>query len=259
MSRRRLLTTVQTSGWSVASAVTGAIVWELSARAIDISVFPTFSAVVGRLVELLGDASTISHLLSSLANLAIGFGISLALGLSVGLMMGISRTFDTAFGVYVKALLTAPGLVFAPIFFSILGLSRWTIVGVVVMYSTFIIMLNTAAAIKESPPSLIEMVRSFGGNRRDLVRRVLLPSSVPLIMAGVRLGAGRAVKGMINGEMFIAVVGLGGAIMTAGRNLDLTTVLAVLALVIIVAFVVLALVEWVDRRLTPWVASNVRS
>jgi NitT/TauT family transport system permease protein len=253
------LATLPASAWSTGSVVIGVLAWELGARAIDARAFPPFSGVVERLFELLGESTTYSHLASSLLNLALGFGISLVLGLGVGVAMGVSRTVDTALGVYVKAMLTAPSLVFAPIFFSVLGLSRWTIVGVVVLYSTFIIMLNTAAAIREAPAPLVEMVRSFCGGRTYIIRRVLLPSSVPLIMAGVRLGAGRAVKGMINGEMFIAVVGLGGAVISAGRNLDLTTVLAIMTLIILIAFAVLAVVDRVDRRLTPWLGSNART
>lgn len=254
----KLVYRLREMSWGIGSLLAGAALWEIGARIIDVSVFPTLSAVLVRLVELLGDPETISNLMTSLGNLAIGFTIALVLGLAVGIAMGVSQTFDTAFGVYVKAMLTAPGLVFAPIFFSVLGLSRWTIIGVVVLYGTFIIMLNTAAAIKEAPVNLIEMGRAFCASRWFIVRRIIVPSAVPLIMAGVRLGAGRSVKGMINGEMFIAVVGLGGAVMAAGRNLDLTTVLAIMTMIILIAFAVLGVVEWADRRLTPWVVSNVR-
>jgi ABC-type nitrate/sulfonate/bicarbonate transport system permease component len=247
------------SMWSLGSLLVGGLIWELGARAVDVSVFPTLTAVIARFFELMSDAQTRSFLVDSLTNLAIGFTISVILGLTVGIAMGVSKTIDTALSVYVKGLLTAPGLAFAPIFFSVLGLSRWTIIGVIVFYGTFIIMLNTASAIREAPANLVEMAKSFCGSRSFIIRRVVIPSAIPLIMAGIRLGAGRAVRGMINGEMFIAVVGLGGAIIDAGRNLDLTTVLAFVGLTILVAFAVLWLVELADRKLTPWVVSNVRS
>jgi ABC-type nitrate/sulfonate/bicarbonate transport system permease component len=252
------LATLPASAWSTGSVVIGVLAWELGARAIDARAFPPFSGVVERLFELLGESTTYSHLASSLLNLALGFGISLVLGLGVGVAMGVSRTVDTALGVYVKAMLTAPSLVFAPIFFSVLGLSRWTIVGVVVLYSTFIIMLNTAAAIREAPAPLVEMVRSFCGGRTYIIRRVLLPSSVPLIMAGVRLGAGRAVKGMINGEMFIAFTGLGAMIMAAGGSFNAARVLALLLIITVVALLLGWAVTALDRRTTRWVSSTHR-
>jgi NitT/TauT family transport system permease protein len=92
-----------------------------------------------------------------------------------------------------------------------------------------------------------------------MIRRILLPASVPLIMAGVRLGSGRAVKGMINGEMFIAVVGLGGVVMRAGSRFDAESVLAVLLVIIVVAFGVVWTVQAVDRRLTRWLPATQRA
>ncbi len=184
--------------------------------------------------------------------------MSLVFGLTLGLLMGVYRRVEMALDIYVRAMLTAPSLVFAPIFFTLFGLDRITIVGVIVLYSTFIIVLNTAEAVKGAPRSLVEMARCYGAGDRFVMRRVIVPAALPLIMAGVRLGAGRAVKGMINGEMFVAVVGLGGVVMTAGRNFDAETVLAVMMLVVVLAFVVVWLVERVDQRLTSWLPETSR-
>lgn len=237
----------------------GGLVWETSARALDVSFFPPVSAVLARLAEMVIAGEVLGLLASSLTNLLIGFTISLVAGIAIGLAMGLWPLVDAALGPYVKGMLTAPGLVFAPVFFSVFGLGRATIVGVIVIYATFVIIINTAAAVQSAPIELLEMTRAFCAGRWYTVKRVVLPAAIPLIMAGVKLGAGRAVKGMINGEMFIAVVGLGSTIIAAGRNFDAVTVLAVLALIILVAFGVLAVVEWIDRRLTPWLPKNVRA
>jgi NitT/TauT family transport system permease protein len=240
------------------SLAVGSVLWEILGRAWAMPFFPPLSAVVTRMFELLGTGQIIGFLLTSLSNLALGFGLSLVLGLGLGLLMGLYRRVDMALDLYVRAMLTAPSLVFAPIFFSLFGLNRITIVAVIILYSTFIMIVTTAAAVKTAPKSLVEMARNYGANDRYIFRRVLLPSSMPLIMAGVRLGAGRAVKGMINGEMFIAVVGLGGVVMTAGRNFDAATVLAVMLMVILVAFGLVWLVERLDRRLTGWLPETAR-
>lgn len=240
------------------SLLVGAIAWEVVGRALDVSVFPPLSAVLERLAELITDGTILSYLATSLTNLAIGFSVSLVFGLTLGLLMGVYRRVEMALDIYVRAMLTAPSLVFAPIFFTLFGLDRITIVGVIVLYSTFIIVLNTAEAVKGAPRSLVEMARCYGAGDRFVMRRVIVPAALPLIMAGVRLGAGRAVKGMINGEMFVAVVGLGGVVMTAGRNFDAETVLAVMMLVVVLAFVVVWLVERVDQRLTSWLPETSR-
>jgi ABC-type nitrate/sulfonate/bicarbonate transport system permease component len=155
-------------------------------------------------------------------------------------------------------LLTAPSLVFAPIFFSIFGLGRASIIGVIVMYATFIIIINTATAIRSVPVALSEMGRSFCASDWQVFRRIVIPAAMPLIMAGLRLGMGRAVKGMINGQMFIAAVGLGALVMDAGRRFDAETILAVLLVIIAVAVAIMKLVQLVDRRVTAWLPSTSR-
>jgi ABC-type nitrate/sulfonate/bicarbonate transport system permease component len=254
--RRRLAS----GSWQVGfiSLAVGALLWQVVAVSANMSFFPPLSAVIVRLGELLAEPQTWEFLFASLTNLIVGFAISLSLGLGIGLLMGMYRRVDMALDIYVRAMLTAPSLVFAPILFVMFGLNRITVIVIVVLYSMFIIILNTASAVKGSPGHIVEMARSYGANDRYLFRKVLLPAAMPLIMAGVRLGVGRAVKGMINGEMFIAVVGLGGVVMTAGRNFDAETVLAVMLLIILIAFAAVGIVERVDRRLTSWLPENSR-
>jgi ABC-type nitrate/sulfonate/bicarbonate transport system permease component len=238
----------------------GAIAWEVIGRVVGLSFFPPLSAVLVRLVELTAQGKIIGNLANSLTNLAIGFSISAVVGVGVGILMGAYRKVDMALDFYVYALLTAPSLVFAPLFFSMFGAgnSRLSILAVIVMYTLFIIIVNTAAAIRNVPRPLVEMGRSFCANDRQLFLRIIIPAALPLIMAGLRLGMGRAIKGMINGEMFIAVVGLGDVVQSAGKRFDAEGVLAVLLVIISVALVAVKLVQIVDLRLTGWLPSTAR-
>jgi ABC-type nitrate/sulfonate/bicarbonate transport system permease component len=240
------------------SLLGGAVLWEIVARVWDVSFFPPLSAVLRRLGEMIADGEILGSLGNSLLNLLIGTVISVVIGVGVGLLMGAYKKVEQALDVYVYALLTAPSLVFAPIFFSIFGLGRASIVAVVVMYATFIIIINTASAIRSVPVPLIEMGRSFCATDWQVFRRIVIPAAMPLIMAGLRLGMGRAVKGMINGEMFIAAVGLGALVMDAGRRFDAESILAVLLVIIAVAVVTMQLVQLLDRRVTRWLPSTAR-
>ncbi|EPH45172.1 ABC transporter permease [Streptomyces aurantiacus] len=236
----------------------GAAAWELTGRLADASFFPPISTVLARLAELTGDGTILPALRDSLVNLALGLVISLVGGLVVGVAMGRFRKVEAALGVYVYALLTAPSLVFAPVFFSLFGAGRGAIVAVVVTYAMFVVIVNTAAAIRSVPAHLVEMARSYGAGEVQVLLRVMLPAAAPMIMAGARLGVGRAVTGMINGEMFIAVVGLGHIVTEAGGRFDSASVLAVLLVVIAVALGAVALVQAVDRRVTRWVPKTSR-
>ncbi len=243
---------------SALSLLGGAVLWEVAARIWDVSFFPPLSAVLARLGQMIADGEILRSLGNSLVNLVMGFAISMVVGVGVGLLMGAYKKVEQALDLYVYALLTAPSLVFAPIFFSIFGLGRASIVGVVVMYATFIIIINTATAIRSVPVALIEMGRSFCASDWQVFRRIVIPAAMPLIMAGLRLGMGRAVKGMINGEMFIAAVGLGAVVMDAGRRFDAETILAVLLVIIAVAVATMQLVQLADRRVTRWLPSTAR-
>lgn len=244
--------------YAAVSLATGALLWELVGRAADVPFFPPLSVVVVRLGEMISSGLILGSLSTSLANLAIGFGVSLVLGLGVGTLMGRYRTLEAALSPYVYALLTAPSLVFAPIFFSLLGAGRESIIAIVVMYSTFIMMITTMSAIHQVDSALVEMGRSYGASGVRLLWLVMLPAATPSIMAGIRLGVGRAVTGMINGEMFISVVGLGRVVTQAGSRFDGASVLAVLIVIIFVALVAVALVQAVDRKLTSWVPRTAR-
>jgi NitT/TauT family transport system permease protein len=234
------------------SLMAGAILWEVCGSLLAVPWLPPFSKVMVALVGLIRSGEILVNLLVSLRTLAIGFVISLVAGLVVGVMMGLYRRVDQAIGIYVNALLFTPHLVFAPIFFAIFHLSDWTRIAVIVKYTVFVIIINTATAIRSADPSLLEMARSFGATKRQVFSRVLLPASLVILFAGIRLGMGRAVKGMINGEMFIAFVGLGGVVQKYGSQFDASKVLAITLVILTVALLMGGLVQTADKRMTQW-------
>ncbi|UFU07004.1 ABC transporter permease [Ruania halotolerans] len=246
------------AGTAALSLTVGVLVWELLGRVFAVPFFPPFTDVVATLVQMVIQGDILGNLAISLSNLVLGFGISLTLGIVVGTAMGRYWRVKAALGVYVYALLTAPSLVFAPIFFSIFGAGQGSIVAVVVMYSAFVMIINTASAVENVPTSLTEMARSYGASEWQILWRIVLPAALPTMMAGIRLGTGRAVLGMINGEMFIAVIGLGRLVTQAGKSFDGAAVLAVLMVIIVVALGAVGLVQLVDRKLTSWVPETSR-
>lgn len=236
----------------VTAILVGVVVWELLGRGLQFSFFPPLSKVVATGIALVKSGAVGVNLLASLSALAIGFAASVGLGVTVGVLMGRVPLAEIALGPYVNALLAAPSLVFVPILFIFFGVSDITRVAVVFLYTVFIIIGNTATAVRTVDPALVEMGRVFGATPSRMLRCVILPDALPLTMAGIRIGMGRAVKGMINGEMFIAYVGLGAQLKTLGGSFDASGVLAILLIVIAVAATAGWLVQRLDRRLTWW-------
>ena len=234
------------------SLLAGSLLWEIAGRTMDLPWLPPLSMILADLVTLLGQESVRANILASLQALVIGFAISLVFGLVVGALMGRFLSVEAALDIYVNALLVAPTIILIPVFFAIFGLGDGTRLSVVVVYAVFVIIINTMTAIKTVDPAMVEMARAFGASEAFIIRKVMIPASMPLVMAGVRLGLGRAVKGMITGEMLVTFVGLGALAARFGSQFDMSKVFAVSLIVLILAAVTNWVAQLVDDRLTRW-------
>jgi NitT/TauT family transport system permease protein len=236
----------------VLALIGGAAIWEGLGWGLGLQWLPPFSKVMEALAQFVQSGAIVANVGSSLRGLIIGFGLSLIMGLLVGGLMGRYRSVEKALDVYVHALFVCPSIVFAPIFFAIFGLSDASRIAIIVVYAMFVIVINTATAIRTVEPSLVEMARAFGCREHQIFARILLPASLPLVFAGIRLGMGRAVKGMINGEMLIAFVGLGALAQKYGAQFDAAKVFAIAMVVLMIGLVSNWLIQMLDNRLTRW-------
>ena len=241
---------VWTQGLSLAA---GLAIWQLSGVALHVAWLPPFTTVLAKLASLWDQGRLQSHLLDSLSNLAIGYTLCVVAGVGLGTLMVVFPKLNYALRPYVDALMLAPSIVLAPILFVFLGLSRWLPVSVIVVYALVYIIANTYTAVSEVDRELLAMARSFGASRWQTFTNVVLPASGPLLFAGLRIGLGRAVKGMINGELIVTVVGLGALDQEFDGAFDVPGILAIALIVVIVAIVSTALLQVVDRRVNAWV------
>jgi NitT/TauT family transport system permease protein len=230
----------------------GAVAWELAGRTLHYSFLPPISNVLRAALDLIASGQILGYLGASLVSLMVGYVLAVSAGVLLGLLMGRYRWADHIFDPYVGAFLAAPKIVFIPILYALFGVGRGTQVAVVFLSAFFIIVINTRGGIRNVAPSHVEMARAFGASERQLFWKVLLPGALPLTMAGLRLGVGRAVKGMIKGEMFIAVFGLGALLTRYGSRFDSERVFAILLVVIGVALVCSFTVRTIERRITAW-------
>lgn len=244
---------------SFLSLAVGLIAWESLGRILQLQYLPPLSQVILRLVELVASGRILGNLLWSLQNLTMGFGAAAFIGVAVGVAMARFRWLEKILDPYVYALLTAPTVVFVPIYFTLFGLTRWAIVGLIIQYGVFIVIVNTVTAVKDVDRELLEMAAVFGASSETkMVLKIVMPAALPFISAGLRLGMGRSVKGMINGEILIAVLGLGGMSNAFARAYDAGGVLAILLVVVVVALAANKLVEVVDDRVNAWLPSTYR-
>lgn len=234
------------------SVIAVALIWEGVGRSKNAYLFPPLSSILRAWVELFLSGELLRALLVSFQALILGFLLSAGLGVPLGLLMGRYRRLESFLDLYMTALLAVPMITFIPLLIIALGLGLHSRVWIVFLFAFVYIAINTAAGVRNVDPTLIEMARSFGAQERELFLKLILPAALPMIMAGLRLGMGRAVLGMVTGEMVLAVVGFGAMLMSFGASFETPALFATILTIVILAVSLLGLIQSLDRRLSPW-------
>ncbi|HXG52581.1 MAG TPA: ABC transporter permease [candidate division Zixibacteria bacterium] len=231
-----------------------AAAWEAAGRTHNPHLLPPLSRVAAAWLELALSGELWSALGVSFQALWLGFLLSVLLGIPLGLLMGRYRAVEAFLNLYMTAMLAVPMIAFIPFLVIAFGLGLQSRVWVVFLFAFVIIAVNTAAGVRNVDPNFVEMARSFGARERELFLKVVLPAALPMIMAGLRLGMGRAVLGMVTGEMILAAVGFGAMLMRFGASFDSPSLFATLLTIVVLAVALLGLVQRLDRLLAPWQA-----
>ncbi len=237
---------------NLASILTLVIVWETLGRSLQTILIPPLSQVASAWFRLIENGGLLENLMVSLGTLAVGFLLALILGVFIGFLMGRFEEVEHFLDLYMNALMASPTIAFIPVLILWFGLGVQSRIAVVFLFSFFVIAINTMTGVKCVDPTLLEMARSFGAKGKALSLKVILPAALPMIMAGVRLGMGRAVKGMVTGEVLLALTGVGAMIMQYGSAFATDALYAIILTILVVALISMKLVQAVDRRLTGW-------
>ena len=235
-----------------AGLLVGLVAWEVIGALHVISWFPSLHDVLARVGELAAQGKLQEPLVQSLTNLVVGYVISVVVGVVLGAVMAVSKYVNFALRFYVDALMAAPSIMLVPVLYVLFGLSSFTLIAVIVLYASVFIIATTRSAVEGASRGLLDMARSFGAGPVAGFFWVTVRSAGPEILSGLRLGMGRAVKGMFNGELFIAVFGLAALDKNYEGAFDTTGILAIAVVVIVLAVLLATLVEIANRRLNGW-------
>jgi len=125
---------------------------------------------------------------------------------------------------------------------------------VIFLMSIFPICINTWLGVRAVPKSLIEVGRSFVASDAVILRRIVLPATLPYIMAGIRLAVGRAVVAMVIAEFFTSISGLGAIIINSANNFDTATMFVPIITLMVLAIGLNSLIGWIEHKAAPWQA-----
>ncbi len=181
-----------------------------------------------------------------------GYALAAVTGVPIGLLLGRFRLLRAAFGIYITAGYAMPLIALVPLLLLWFGLG-FTVKTVIIFLLTFFpICINSWAGVRAVPKSLIEVGIAFCAPQPAILRRIVLPAVLPYIMAGLRLGVGKAVIAMVIAEFLTNISGLGGIIISAANAFRTAEMFVPIILIMLLAVALTALVERIERRIAPW-------
>lgn len=230
------------------------IAWEVGSRAglLDPLFASSPSLIVEKLVSMIADGTIWPHVLASANIAALGFGLSVAVGVPLGLAMGRSKTIRATLEPFTTALNASPQVAFLPLLIIWLGIGLSSKVALVFLGSFIIMVVNTETGVAQVDRRLIETARSFMANERQILLKIVLPAALPYIIAGMRLGIGRALVMVVVAEIYAATKGLGYLIFQAGGLYDTAQVFVGVVILAGAGVLLNTFLRWLEKRLAPW-------
>jgi len=232
------------------------VVWEIVGRLQLSSIVPPFSAVVQAAFTILPTEKFQAAALISLRSFGLGMGLAVAVGLPLGILMARAKSVGRILGMWVNIFVSAPISALVPLLMAVVGIGETTVVVTVFLFAVFVITLDTQVGIAHADRSLVEMARSFGATRGQLYRKVLLLSALPEILAGLRLGAIRGVKGVVIGQLLVAIIGVGELFELYSNHFLMEEFWALVIIVFLFAFAVSEAIALAERRVEYYAASR---
>jgi ABC-type nitrate/sulfonate/bicarbonate transport system permease component len=227
-------------------------VWEVAGRRLGTFFLAPPSTLWAAAREMVASGELQHALLDSLSSLAVGFATAAVVGIVVGFLMGWYRPLGQVLNPYVSAGYVIPTAGLVPVFIIWFGLGFTARTVTVLLFCVFEILISTYTGVRNVDTALVNAARAFGANRRQLFSQVVSRASLPYIFAGLRMGASRAVKGMVIAEILFAVTGLGGVIQSAANYYRTDKVFVVVIVLAVIGIAFAALIQWLERLVTPW-------
>ena len=248
---RRTVDPAQVMRWCISVLLFFAI-WEIVGRSgVIISIVPP-SEVLPVLWEQMGEGELLWATARTLKLAGIGFVIGGTFGVAVGMLMGLAPTFARVLDPLVSAAYSAPTAMFIPVLSIYAGTELKAKVVLVVSFNIFVVILNTAAGMRQVNPAFVELGRAFGLKGLGLFRKVLLPAASPNILTGLRLAVGRSVQGAVLADLFLRAQDLGLYVRQAQGKFDMAELLAAVLLLTFVAVAAMGIARFIEFRMLRW-------
>ncbi len=230
------------------------VLWELLTRTgwVPPLFLPSPSGVVTAGLEMLRSGELLTHLATSLARILAGFGLGALGGVAVGLTVGVFSLAEAVGTPLIAATFPIPKIALLPLLILWLGIGEASKVAVITLGVFFPMAINTYAGVRNADPLLLRAAVSFGAGRWSLIRKVMLPAALPMIFAGLKLGAGTSLLLLVAAEMIAANSGIGYLVLHAQNLMETTKLMVGIVLLSLLGLASHWLLTRLERAVIPW-------
>jgi NitT/TauT family transport system permease protein len=230
-----------------------ALAWEAAGRSGRWPlILAPLSDILAKFAQLASSGELGRHVLVSLNEFIIGFAVAAVFGVALGIAIASSDAVADFVDPWVSAVYATPTVALAPMFIFIFGIDAPSKMAVVFLLAIFPIVINTATGIRSTEQIYIDAARSFSASRAQIFSKVLIPSALPFIVAGLRLGIGRGLVGVVVGEFIGARAGLGYMIFRSSQGFEIDAMWVGVFLLAGTGVLSVILLQKVERKMAPW-------
>ena len=230
-------------------------IWELVGNVLQL-INPMFmsapSLIFSAAVQLFASGEIYNDLYISGVELFWGYLLSAVVAVPFGIMVGWYKRASYIFDPFINAMNATPRVALLPLVIIWLGIGILSKVGIIFLGAVFPIMINARDGVKTTPYNLLTAARSFGASEWIVFKSVVFPSTIPFILSGLRLGLGRAIVGVMVGELYAATAGIGFMITVAGATFQTDKVFVGVLVFALTGMLGMELLTRVERRFDTW-------
>jgi NitT/TauT family transport system permease protein len=238
----------------VLSILGGLLVWEIFSRYIVANtLFLASPLQIGSAIIKLSETGELPYDIGvSGLEFILGYVIASLVGIALGVAMASSTAIKQVSQPWVSGLYATPIIALAPLFILWLGIGIWSKVFVVASLVLFPVSINTEAGLRTTSARLVEMLKAFNATPSQIFWKLSLPSAMPFVLAGLRIGIGRGLIGVVVGELFGSRAGLGRLIAQSAESFNMPELFAGVVVLAAAGIVSTAGFSWLESKLVPW-------
>jgi NitT/TauT family transport system permease protein len=242
------------AGIGTMSVIGGLLIWEAISRLVVTNAL--FLAAPSQIFVALGNLAKSGELGTdiwvSTVEFLLGYVIAAVGGIVLGLAMASGERLKKVLQPWVSGLYATPTVALGPLFILWMGIGIWSKIVVVALLVLFPVAINTEAGLRTTSQRLIETLRCFGATPRQIFFKLSLPSAAPFILAGLKLGIGRGLIGVVVAELFGSRAGLGQLISQSTDSFNMPNLFVGVVILAVAGIVIIAGFNALERRLVPW-------